>query len=144
MINNTSEPSQSTPLSLCGNIEDSSLRTTGSQTEADTYCPAPSPYTADPISPNRSTTSGARQKRGRSDNNILEAVVQGLSRSDLVDCLETYWQALTKGGIYTILLRQVLTWTLEGNSEQAFRLYYYLIFETIHINNDDRSRKKKT
>jgi len=99
LINNTSEPPQSTPSSPSGKIEDPSLRTISLQTEANAYCPALSLYTAGPISPNRSTTLGpcehyreseARQKRGRSDDNILEAAVQGLPCSDLVDCLETY------------------------------------------------------
>ena len=145
LMNNTSEPSQSTPSSPSGKIEDPSLRTTGSQTEADTYCPAPSPHTADPMSPNRRPTSGpcehcreseARRKRGRSDYGILEAAVQGLPRSDLLDCLETHWQALTREGIYTTPSRQVLTWTLENSSEQARRLQNHLILRHLDCEDD--------
>lgn len=135
-MNDTSEPSQSTPSPRSGKLEDLSFRTIGSQTEADTPCPASSPHTAKYVSPNTSITSGsyenyreseAHQKRGRSDYDILEAAVQGLPRSDLLNGLETYRQALTREGIYTIPSREVFTWTLEGNSEQARRLQCHLI-----------------
>ena len=104
-----SDPSQSTSSSPSGKIEDVFLRRTVSQIVADTCNPAPSPYTANPMSPNRSTSLGpckycreseAHQKRERSEYYILEAVVQGLPRSGLLDYLETYWQALTTKGIY--------------------------------------------
>ena len=110
-----SDPSQSPPSSPSGKIEDASLRRTVSQTVADTRNAAPSPHTANPMSPNRSTRSGpckrgreseAYQKRERSEYNILEAVVQGLPRSDLLDCLETHWQALTTEGIYVLVFAQ--------------------------------------
>ncbi len=90
-----SDSSQSTPSSPSGKIEDASLRRTVSQTVADTCNPAPSPHTANPMSLNKSTSLGpckhcreseAYQKRERSEYNILEAVVQGLPRSDLLDC----------------------------------------------------------
>lgn len=45
-----SYPSQSTPPSPSGKIEDPSLRRTVSQTVADTCNPAPSPHTANPMS----------------------------------------------------------------------------------------------
>jgi len=145
LMNDISEPSQSTPSLPSGKLEDLSFRTIGSQTEADTPCPAPSPHTANPVSPNTSTTSGsyencreseARQKRGRSDYDVLEAAVQGLPRSDLLDCLETYWQALTREGIYTMPSREVLIWTLEGSSEQARRLQCHLILRHLDIEDD--------
>ena len=72
---------------------------------------ARSPHIATTLSPNTSTALGpcehfreseAPQKRGESENNILEAVVQGLPRSDLLDCFETRWQALTIEGIYAM------------------------------------------
>jgi len=144
-INDASEPSQSTPSSPSGKIEDLSLQTIGSQTEADTPCPAPSPTTANPLSLTRSTTPGpfelcqesaARQKRRSSDDKIMEAVVQGLPRSDLLDCLETHWQALTMEGIYAMPSREVLTWTLEDSSEQARRLQYHLILRHLDIEDD--------
>lgn len=140
-----SDLSLSTRSSPSGQIEDPSSRTTFSQTEADVCCPAPSPHTANPTSPNRGTTPGpcrycreskARQKRGRSPYNILEVVVQGLPRSDLLDCLETHWQVLTMEGIYAMSSRQVLTWTLEGSSEQARRLQYHLILRHLDIEDD--------
>ncbi|KAL9098334.1 MAG: hypothetical protein Q9163_005990 [Psora crenata] len=140
-----SDPSQSRPSSPSGKIEDASLRSTVSQTVADTCNPAPSPHTANPMSPIRSTSSGpcercreseAHQKRGRSEYNILEAVVQGLPRSDLLDCLETHWQALMTEGIYVarnklvgcnIILSSV-TW----------------ILRTTYTYGDDRSRTEET
>jgi len=141
-MNDASEPSQSTPSSPSGKIEDLSLQTIGSQTEADTPCLAPSPPTANPLSLARSTTPGpceepaARQKRRSSDDKIMEAVVQGLPRSDLLDCLETYWQALTMEGIYAMPSREVLTWTLEGSSEQARRLQCHLALRHLDIEDD--------
>lgn len=140
-----SDPSQSTPSSPSGKVEDPSLRRTVSQTVADICYPAPSPHTANPMSPNRSTSSGpckhcreseAHQKRERSEYNILEAVVQGLPRSDLLDCLETHWQALTTEGIYVMPSHQVFTWTLEGSSEQARRLQHHLILRHMDIEDD--------
>ncbi len=142
IIDDASEPSQATPLSPSGKIEDLSLQTIGSQTEADTPYPAPSPPIAGPLSLARSTTPGpceespARQKRKSSDDKIMEAVVQGLPRSDLLDCLETYWQALTMEGIYAMPSREVLSWTLEGSSEQACRLQYHLILRHLNIEDD--------
>ena len=144
-MNDASDPSQSTPSSPSGKIEDPSLRTTVSPTEADTCCPAPSSHAANPTSPNRSTTPGsyrhcreseARQKRGRSEYNILEAVVQGLLRNDLLDCLESYWQVLTMEGIFSMPSYQVLIWTLEGSSEHARRLQYHLILQHLDIEDD--------
>ena len=66
----------------------------------------------------------------------MEAVVQGLPRSDLLDCLETHWQALTGEGIYAIPSREVLTWTLEGSSEQARRLQCHLILRHLDVEDD--------
>lgn len=141
-ILDASDPSQSTPSSPSSKIEDPSLRTTVSQTEADKYCPALSPHIANLTSPNRSTISGpckpclnseAREKSGRSKYNILEAVVQGLPRSDLPKCLEIHWQVLMMEGIYTMPSCQVLIWTLEGSSEQTHRLQNHLILRHLDI-----------
>lgn len=139
------DPSLSTPSSPFGQNQDPSLRRTFSQTQADVCCSAPSPHTANPTSPNRSTTpepckycreSKARQKRGRSPYNTLEVVVQGLPRSDLLDCLKTHWQTLTVEGIYNMPSCQVLTWILEGSSEQARRLQHHLILRHLDIEDD--------
>ena len=144
-MNDASDPSQSTLLSPPDKIEDSSLRATVSQTEADTTCPARSPHIANPLSSNTSTAPGpcehcreseSPQERGGSENSILEAVMQGLQGSDLLDCLETHWQALTMEGIYAMPSHQVLTWTLEGSSEQARRLQYHLILRHLDIEDD--------
>lgn len=137
-----SDPSQSTSLSPSGKIEDASLRRTVSQTVTDTCNPVPSPHIANPMSPNRSTNLGpckhcreseAHQKRERSEYNILEAVVQGLPRSDLLDRLETHCKALVVGGIYMMPPDQVFTWTLEGSSEQARQLQLHLILRHMEI-----------
>ncbi len=139
-INNASEPSQATPSSPSDIIKDLSLQTIDLLTEVDTPCPAPSP--ANPLSLARSTTPGpceksaARQKRRSFDDERMEAVVQGLLRSDLLDCLEIYWQALTMEGIYTMPLREVLIWTLEGSSERALRLQCHLILRHLDIEDD--------
>ena len=135
----------STPSLPSSQIEDPSLRTTISQTEADACCSASSLHTVNPTSPNRGTTPGpcrhcqeseACQKRGRSPYNILEVVMQSLPRSDLLDCLKTHWQALTMEGIYSMPSRQVLTWTLEGSSEQAHQLQHHLILQHLNIEDD--------
>lgn len=140
-----SDPSLSTLSSPFSQIEDPSLWMMISQTEADTCCPAPSLHTVNSMSSNRGTTpepcrhcqeSEACQKRGRSLYNILEVVVQGLPRSDLLDCLETHWQALMMEGIYSMLSHQVLTWTLEGSLEQAHQLQHHLILWHLDIEND--------
>ena len=138
-MNDATSPSHPARSSPFVKTEDASLRTTGSQTEADTCCPAPSPHTANPMSQRRSATPGpcercweseACQKRGRSEYNMLEAVAQGLPRS------ATHWQALTMGGIYAMPSHQVLTWTLEGSSEQARRLQHHLILRHLDVEDD--------
>ena len=66
---------------------------------------------------------------------MLEAVVQALPRSDLLEYLEIYWPVLTRERIYTMPSYQVLTWTLEGSSEQARRLHSHLILR--HLDDED-------
>ncbi|KAK3170217.1 hypothetical protein OEA41_009603 [Lepraria neglecta] len=87
-MTDANSPSYPAPFSPSNKNEDSSLRMTNSQIEGDTCCPAPSPHTVNPISLDTSTTPGpsehwreseARQKRGKSDYNMLAAVAQGSS-----------------------------------------------------------------
>jgi hypothetical protein len=61
-----------------------SLRTTGSQTEADTYCPAPSPHTADPMS----RIEGPPQS--------LASTVENQSTSEEGGPIMVYWKRPSK------------------------------------------------
>ena len=115
-------PSNPAPSSLPGTTEDPCQRRTVSQTEANTEadagCSAPSPQTTYLVSSDTTTAkercehclgSTIRPRRGKSDNPSLEIVVQSLPRSDLLDCLETHWQALTRDGIYAMPSSEVCT-----------------------------------
>ncbi len=142
-MNDSSEPSQSTLSSPFRKTEDRPSRTTVSRRENDKCDPVLPLRTAH--SPTRGTNSGSgehsqgpevHEKRRTFDHNIMEAVVQGLPRSDLLDCLERYWQTLTTEGIYVIPSRQVFTWSLEGSSEQARRLQHHLILRHLDIEDD--------
>lgn len=62
--------------------------------------------------------------------------MRGLPRSNLLDFLETHWQALTMGRIYLMPSHQLFTWTLEGGSEQARRLQHHLILRHMDIEDD--------
>lgn len=144
LMNNISKPLQFTPSSLFSKIEDLFLQTTGSQTEADTYCSAPSPHTADSMFSNRRPISEpckhcweseAHWKRERFDYGILKVTIQGLPRSDLLDCLKTHWQALMRKEIYMTPSRQVLMWTLKNSLKQACWLQNHLILQ--HLNCED-------
>lgn len=52
---------------------------------------------------------------------------KNLLRSNLLDCLESYWETLKIEGIFAMPSRQVFTWTLEGSLEQVRRLHHLLI-----------------
>ena len=75
-------------------------------------------------------------KRGKFEYNPLETVVQNLLRSNLLKCLDTYWDILKVDGIFATQSRQVFTWTLEGNSEQVHRLYHHLILRHLDVEDD--------
>ncbi len=118
---------------------------TDSQTEADPWCPVSSPQVANPVSPGKGTAvalcescrgSKKHRKRGTSEYNTLDTVVQGWPRSNLLDCLKTYWDTLKVEGIFAMPSRQVFTWTLEGNSEQVRRLHHHLILRHLDVEDD--------
>jgi len=144
-MTDASDPSYPTPFSPHEKIEEPFLQMTNSQTEADPCCPASSPQVANPVSPGKGTPAALCEscrepkelrKRGMSEYNTLDTVVQGLPRSNLLDCLKTYWDILKVEGIFAMPSRQVFTWTLEGNSEQVRRLHHHLILRHLDVEDD--------
>lgn len=139
-------PSNPAPSSPPGKTKDPCQPRTDSQTEEpDTGCSAPSPQTTYLVSSDTTTVkercehclgSTIRPRRGKSYNPSLEMVVQSLPRSDLLECLETHWQALTGDGIYAMPSSEVCTWTVERSSEQIRRLQYHLILRYLDVEDD--------
>ena len=138
------EASHPTSLPSSGKIGGPPSQVTD-QKEADAGCPAQSPRIARSVSLGKSSTikycesclePKANHKRGNCEYKMLEMVVQGLPRSNLVDCLETHWEALTVEGIFAMPSRQVYTWTLDGSSDQARRLHHHLILRHLDVEDD--------
>jgi len=144
-MTDASDPSYPTPFSPHEKIKEPFLQMTNSQTEADPRCPVSSPQVANPVSPGKGTPAALCEscrepkelrKRGMSEYNMLDTVVQGLPRNNLLDCLKTYWDTLKVGGIFAMPSRQMFTWTLEGSSEQVRRLHHHLILRHLDVEDD--------
>ena len=140
-----SDPSYPTSLSPYEKIERPFLQMTSSQTEVDPRCSASSPQITKPISPGKDTPAALcescrepkkHRKREKLEYNSLETVVQNLPRSNLLECLDTYWDILKVDGIFATQSRQVFTWTLEGNSEQVRRLHHHLMLRHLDVEDD--------
>jgi hypothetical protein len=145
MTDDASNPSYPTPSSSYEKNEEPLLQMMSSQTEADTSCPEPSPQIANSASPGKGTTttlcescrrSKTHHNRERSEYGTLDAIVQDLPRSNLLDCLRTHWETLKVAGIFAMPSRQVFTWTLKGSSEQVRRLHHHLILRHLDVEDD--------
>ncbi len=145
MTDDASNPSYPTPSSSYEKDEESLLQVINSQTEADTSCPESSPQIANSASPGKGTTttlcescrrSKTHHNRDRSEYRTLDTIVQGLPRSNLLDCLKTHWETLKVEGIFAMPSRQVFTWTLKGSSEQVRRLHHHLILRHLDVEDD--------
>jgi len=149
MTDDANDSSYPTTFSLCKKMEVPLLQKTYSQTETNTHCPSWSPQIANPVSSVKDITatlcerckctkceSKTHHVKRRSEHNTLDAVVQGLPRSNLLDCLETYWEIWRMEGTFAIPTRQVCGWTLEGSSEQVQRLHHHLILRHLDVEDD--------
>jgi len=115
-MTDASDLSYPTPFPPYEKIEEPFLQMTNSRTEADPCCPASSPQLANPVSPGKGTPAALcescrepkkHRKRGMSDYNTLDTVVENLPRSNLLNCLKTYWNTLKVEGIFAMPSRQV-------------------------------------
>ncbi|KAK3177146.1 hypothetical protein OEA41_008474 [Lepraria neglecta] len=70
------------------------------------------------------------------DPSLLDLVVQGLPRPNLLGCPRYYWEILVIKGIFTVLTGEVFTWMLEYGSEQAYRLHHHLILRHLAVDHD--------
>lgn len=143
-MTDTSDLSCPMPCPPHGKTEEP-LQITNSQTEADPSCPTLSRQVTNHVSPGEGTSAALcescrepkkHHKRRTSEYNTLDMVVQNLPRSDLLHCLKTYWNTLKVEGIFAMPSRQVLTWTLEGNSKQVRRLHHHLILRHLDVEDD--------
>lgn len=99
MTDDASNPSYTTPSSSYEKDEESLLQVMNSQAEADKSCPESSPQIANSASPGKGTIttlcescrrSKTHHNRDRSEYRTLDTIVQGLPRSNLLDCLKTH------------------------------------------------------
>lgn len=134
-----SNPSYRTPLSPAREVDEPLLQTTQSQIDTGLYCSALSPQLAISASPGLNQHCGKSRtylKRDRSERDTIETVVQGLPRSNLLECLGTHWETLKVEGIFAMPSREVYTWDMEGSSEQVRRLYHHLILRHLDVEHD--------
>jgi len=123
-------------------IKEPCLQMANLQTEADPCCPALSPQVANlgkstPVALCKSCQEPKKHRKRRiSQYNTLDMVVQNLSRSNLLNCLKTYWDTLKVKGIFVMPSRQVFTWTLKGSLEQVRRLHHHLILRHLNVKDD--------
>lgn len=125
-----STPSYPTPFAPAREVEEPPLKT---RIDADSYCSASSPRL---VSPEHCGKSRTHLKGERSERETLEAVVHCLPRSNLLECLETYWETLKVEGIFAMPSREVFTWDMKGSSEQVRRLRNHLILRHLDVDHD--------
>jgi len=98
-MTDASDLSFSMPCSPHEKIEEPCLQMANSQTEADPCCPALSPQVANHVSSGKGTPVALcrscqepkkHRRRGISQYNTLDMVMQNLPRSNLLHCLKTY------------------------------------------------------
>jgi hypothetical protein len=69
-------------------------------------------------------------------NGPPDAVIQDFPRSNLVDFLTTYWQALKVDGLYTDSSVQTFQRTWEDGPAHVHRLHHHLILRQLNIEDD--------
>lgn len=132
-VTKASTPSYPTPSSPAMEVEEPPLKTAQSGIDADWYCSASSPRL---VSPEHCGKSRTPLKGERFERETLEAVVHCLPRSNLLECLETYWETLKVEGIFAMPSREVFTWDMKGSPEQVRRLRHHLILRHLDVDHD--------
>ena len=75
-------------------------------------------------------------KRDIYNNAILQTFVENIPRGKLLDGLAIHWEAMKTDGIFAMPSREVLTWTIEGDSKQVRRLHHHLVLRHLDIEHD--------